>query len=255
VAAERPWRVEPPVAATPSALVAATEAALEALARDPTPRLRWYRSTAPALVRGRGQRGWQPADPGAVALDRPTGGGAVWLDPGLLSCDVLVPAGHPLAAGEPLATFDRVGAAWRDALVELGVEDVTTHTGASTAQRRGDARQRLLASVCFATRGRGEVLLHERKLVGLSQRRRRSGVLIQCGLLRRWRPGALLTAVGADPDDAEIARAAVGLDEALARPPTDTAIADAVSARLAGWRGGDPVASAHPPPASPKDEP
>lgn len=189
-------------------------------------------------MRGRGQRSWQPATADVAVLDRPTGGGAVLLGPELLSCDVLVPAGHALAGHDPLAAFDRVGAAWRDALAELGVSGLATHAGPSTAHRRGDARQRLLAAVCFATRGRGEVLLGGRKLVGLSQRRRRSGVLIQCGLLRRWRPASLLAALGADPRDPEIAGAAVGLEDALTRPPADDAIADAVSRHLAGWRGG-----------------
>lgn len=250
------WRVEAIVADTPGGCVAATQAALAELADDPTPRVRWYRATATAVVRGRGQRWWQPDTAGVAVLDRPTGGGAVLLDPHLLSCDVLVPASHPLASGEPPAAFDRVGAAWRDALAGLGVAGLTLHTGRPTADRRGDARQRLLAAVCFATRGRGEVLLGGRKVVGLSQRRRRSGVLIQCGLLRRWRPATLLAALGADPHDAEIAEAAVGLDDALTDAPGDAAIADAVSARLAGWPPGRAgLAGADAAAAHPKDEP
>lgn len=231
----RSWRIEPVVVDSPQALVAGTDAALAALADDATPRLRWYRASGTAVVRGPAQRRHPLPASTVPVLDRPTGGGAVLLDPELLACDVVVPAGHPLAAGDPMATFDRVGAAWRDGLTTLGVTGLALHPTAAPTTRRGDARARLLADVCFATRGRGEVVLDGRKLVGLSQRRRRSGVLIQCGMLRRWRPRQLLAALGADPDDPDITASAVGLDDAMADPPDDDAVADAVSARLAGW--------------------
>lgn len=230
---------------TPRALVAGTTEALAGLAEDATPRVRWYRATRTAVVRGRAQRRRSLPTSTVPVLDRPTGGGAVLLDPHLLSCDVLVPATHPLAADDPMATFDRVGAAWRDGLAALGVTGLALHpTG--VAPGRGDDRARLLADVCFATRGRGEVMLEGRKLVGLSQRRRRSGVLVQCGMLRRWRPRRLLAALGADPADPTIIAAAVGLDDAVADPPGDAVIADAVSARLAGWTAGGVAGAAAP---------
>lgn len=229
------WQVGEIIDAAPAALVAATEAAVDAVAADGTPRLRWYRATSTALVRGRAQARLPLSGAGVPVLDRLTGGGAVLLGPDLLSCDVIVPAGHPLAV-EPMPTFDRVGAAWRDALAALGVAGLRLHRGPATAVPRGDARQRLLAAVCFATRARGEVLLGDAKLVGLAQRRRRTGVLVQCGLLRRWRPGPLLAALGGDADDPHVATAAVGLDDVLTHPPGDAAIADAVSERLARWR-------------------
>jgi lipoate-protein ligase A len=110
------------------------------------------------------------------------------------------------------------------------------YEGAGTARRRGDARERLLAAVCYATLGRGEVLVDGRKVVGLAQRRRQAGALVQCGLLRRWRPAPLLAALGAGPRDAEIERAAVGLDdlqETRNQPHLpDEAVMAAVEARL-----------------------
>lgn len=232
---DRSWRIEPIAVGAPQTLVAGTADALAALADDATPRLRWYRATETAVVRGPAQRRHPLPAATVPVLDRPTGGGAVLLDSNLLSCDVLVPADHPLAAGEPMAPFDRVGAAWRDALAALGITGLAVHPTAAATTRRGDHHPRLLAEVCFATRGRGEVVLAGRKLVGLSQRRRRSGVLIQCGMLRRWRPRQLLAALGADPDDPEVAGAAIGLDDAVADAPDDAAVADAVSARLASW--------------------
>lgn len=234
------WRVLPLEVDAPAALLDRGVALLDALRDDPTPTLRWYRSTNTAVVLGRGQaRALAAAStPDVEVLLRFSGGGAVLLDPTLVNLDVLVPAGHPLLAGDLGAVFLRVGRAWAAALADLGLDGVTVHTGPATADRRGDARAQLLAAVCYATLGRGEVLVDGRKLVGLAQRRRQPGALVQCGLLRRWAPGPLLAALGADPDDEEVARAAVGLDEVLAARPRvgpvpDEAVREAVGARLA----------------------
>lgn len=212
-------------------------ALLDRLAEDPTPTLRWYRSTTTAIVLGRGQRETllESRDVGAVdVVGRFSGGGAVLMDDGLLSADIIVPAHHPLAAGDIGAIFERVGAAWAAALGDLGVTGLAVHRGPSGARVRGSPRQRLLAAVCYATLGRGEVVAGGRKLVGLSQRRRAVGALVQCGLLRRWQPAALLEALGADADDPEVLAAAVGLDDLVADPPDDAAVMAAVERRVVG---------------------
>lgn len=243
VAAARPsagggWRVLPFTTDEPRVLLDGGVALLESLAGDPVPTLRWYRSTRTAIVLGRGQAaGLAAASTSEVTvLQRFSGGGAVLMDRALLSLDVAVPAGSPLLEGDLGAVFLRVGQAWARALADLGVAGLSVFEGAGTARRQGDARERLLAAVCYATLGRGEVLAGGRKLVGLAQRRRRPGALVQCGLLRRWQPGPLLTALGADPEDPEITAAAVGLDDLRAtagQPPlTDDAVAVAVETRL-----------------------
>jgi lipoate---protein ligase len=222
------------VTAPAAELLAAGATDLDALADDPVPTLRWYRATDTAVVLGRGQRADLLAEGDLPVVMRSSGGGAVLMDAGLLSLDVLLPAGHPLLDGDLGAVFGRVGHAWAGALADLGVADLAVHDGPAQARRGGNARERLLASVCYATLGRGEVTAGGRKLVGLAQRRRRPGALVQCGLLRRWDPRALLRRLGADPDDPGIVDAAVGLDDLLAAPPTDQAVMAAVSARLTG---------------------
>jgi lipoate-protein ligase A len=225
-----PWRVLGTDRDAADPLLARGLDLLDALAHDPVPTLRWYRATHPALVLGRGQGAItvRPSDTLTV-VTRHSGGGAVLLDPHVLSLDVLVPAGHPWLADDDLSVvFAHVGWAWASGLRALGVVDVAVHDGPNTARRRGSPRERLLAAVCYATLGRGEVLADGRKLVGSSQRRRRPGALVQCGLLERWQPGPLLSALGADPDDPEILGAAVGLHQLLDPVPTEQDIRAAV---------------------------
>lgn len=225
------WRELPFEVAEPQALLDRGVALLDSLADDPVPTLRWYRTARAAIVLGRGQ-GTVPAAGDLPAVSRHSGGGAVLMDADLLCLDLLVPAGHPWLDGGPGAVFAPVGESWAAALRAVGVPGIGVHRGTSPARRQGGTRERLLAALCYATLGRGEVTAGGRKLVGLAQRRRRQGALVQCGLLRRWRPARLLAALGADPDDPEVAASAVGLDDLLDPPPTDGVIMAEVGCSL-----------------------
>lgn len=222
------WRHIPLTTGTCEELLAEGVSLLDGLASDPRPVLRWYRPTDAAIVVGRGQQATAFGSTDVPVLGRFSGGGAVLMDDGLLSLDVVLPGGHPLLDGDIAAPFLRVGRAWADALAALGVPAVAMHRGAGTASRRGSERQRLLAAICYATLGRGEVTSAGRKILGLAQRRRRPGVLIQCGLLRRWQPAPLLRALDAPADDRQIILAAVGLDDLLDAPPGDAELMAAV---------------------------
>lgn len=205
---------------------------LTATGEDGRPRLRWYASTDRAIVLGRGQRDAIAVE-GHDQLQRPSGGGAVLMDHDLLSLDVVVPHGHPWLEGSDLGTiFDPVGQAWADALRDLGVPDVGMHRGAATATRLGPPEQRPLAEVCYASLGRGEVTSGGRKVVGLSQRRRRHGALIQCGVLRRWRPEPLIQALDVAQAGDAIKAAAVGIDDLMDPIVSDFWLMRAVSGRL-----------------------
>lgn len=218
-------------------LLASCTTVLEETSTDGHARLRWYLPTDSAIVLGRGQR---PADfvalpDGANVCQRPTGGGAVLMDDDLLSLDVVLPAGHPWLDGDDLAAvFERVGAAWVDALVALGcdAEAVVMHRGAATARRLGPEAQRPLAEICYASLGRGEVTVGGRKVVGLSQRRRRLGALVQCGLLRRWAPQPLIAALAAEHTSDRVLSAAVGLDDVLSPPASTSAVRRVVEEAL-----------------------
>jgi lipoate---protein ligase len=199
---------------------------LDQLEQEPTPTLRWARASDTVVVMGRGQevrleqvRARAPVP----VIGRMSGGGAVWVEPSLVWLDVLIPAGHAWLDGDLSSVFLAVGRRWAGAMGDLGVPNLGVHEGPAGR-----------SPVCYATLGRGEVTAGGRKLVGLSQRRRRPGALVQCGLLRRWDPGPLLAALGEDPSDTAVHAAAVGLDELLAPAPDDAVIRDAVTNRFRG---------------------
>jgi lipoate-protein ligase A len=215
----------------PAALLEHGLCLLDDLADVPVPALRWYTPLRPALVLGRGQA--EPAAAGALpVVRRGSGGGAVLMDADLLSLDVLIPAAHPLLGGDLGDVFVAVGRAWAAALADLGLPAAQVHETAGTARRLGNERERFLAGVCYATPGRGEVLVDGRKLVGLAQRRRRAGALVQCGMLWRWQPAPLLAALGADTGDEQVLGAAVGLTDLLSPAPSEGEVVAAVERRM-----------------------
>ena len=115
----------------------------------------------------------------AVGLDvvrRRSGGGAVLLRPeGMMWVDLLIPRGDPLWDDDVGRSSSWLGAAWVDALAVVGVES-DIYQGAHTTGLTGRA-------VCFVSRAAGEVLCGDRKVIGISQRRDRSGARFQCAVL------------------------------------------------------------------------
>lgn len=127
------------------------------------------------------------SNPEAAAWDlvrRRSGGGAVWLDPALSTwIDVFVPSGDPLWHRDVGEAFGWLGNRLVAAFKCAGVP-ATAFGGAYQPGPSGGL-------VCFASRGRGEVLVDERKLVGISQRRTREGARFQCAWNREFQLGPL----------------------------------------------------------------
>lgn len=181
----------------------------------------WFEVRRPAVVLGSAQRpevvdAARAAAGGVEVVRRRSGGGAVWLDATSVTwVDVVLPAGDPHWDDDVTRSADWLGRVWADVLGDLGVDGVVRHTGPMI--RTADS-----GLVCFAGQAPGEVLVHGRKVVGVSQRRTRDGARFQCAVLHRWVPDPLV--------------------EVLALPDGERA---ALAARLAGVGGGiGPVGSA-----------
>lgn len=184
----------------------------------------------PALVLGSSQPERQvdhaaAAAAGVAVARRRSGGGAVLVGPDeVLWVDVLVPVGDPLWTSDVSRGGWWLGEAWAAALASV--------TGAEPEAWRGPMLPtRWSPMICFAGLGPGEVTLNGRKVVGVSGRRTRRGVLFQTAALLRWRPAALLDLFALPPGvraeaEEEIGEAAAGLGAGLAGDLRDAFVAE-----------------------------
>ena len=173
----------------------------------------------PAVVLGSTQPGLAVDDPAFEVVRRRSGGGAVVLRPGtVVWIDVVVPAGDRLWAADVGRAFWWLGQTWVETLAAVGVTGARWHDGPLLRSRWSD-------QVCFAGLGPGEVTLggrrhghrHRRKVVGLSQRRRRDAALFQCAALLSWDPAEVASVLGLGPEaGVDLADVAAGLDVAPA---------------------------------------
>jgi lipoate---protein ligase len=172
-------------------------------------------TTSPAVVLGSSQLDTDiNADAAAAAglevVRRRSGGGAVLVGAGqVVWVDLVIPIGDPLWDEDVGRAAWWVGEAWAAALeaVGIGPQLVWKHTmRTSTWSGR----------VCFAGVGPGEVLVEDRKVVGVSQRRTREAVLFQTAALLSWDPVAIAGLFARGETEAAVAvaeldRAARGL--------------------------------------------
>lgn len=196
--------------------------------------VRVVEADGPAVVLGSSQPDEQvdreaAAAAGVAVVRRRSGGGAVLVGPGeLLWVDVLLPAGDPLWTADVRRGGWWLGEAWAGALASV--------TGGEPRAWRGPMRStRWSPMICFAGLGPGEVTLEGRKVVGVSQRRTRRGVLFQTAALLRWRPGALLDLFALAPGvraeaERDLGEAATGVGEDLAADLRDALVAEVLRA-------------------------
>ena len=163
----------------------------------------------PALVLGSTQPASdvdteRAATQGIEVARRRSGGGAVLLRPDdHVWVDLVVPSDDPLAEADVERAAWWVGRAWAAALDldEPGAGRVVVH-------RHGVSDRAAGRVACFAALGPGEVELDGRKVLGVSQRRTRSGARFQCIAYRTWEPELLLSLLATPDPDALRGRAA-----------------------------------------------
>lgn len=225
------WRALPFEAGNVPRQLAAGDALLAGLAHTGQPALRWYRSTTTAMIAGRGQ----PLDQidtaacraaGVGVYRRSSGGTAVLMEPGLIMLDVALPVGHRLFLADVTESYRWFGGVWVAALQRLGI---TAHP-ISIAEARTDGQQLLhdaplIRRVCFGGFSPYEVMVGARKLVGLSQVRRRNGALLQAGVYLRWQPHRIASLLALAPAEratltATLDARATGLYDVQGEPDT-----------------------------------
>jgi lipoate-protein ligase A len=171
-----------------------------------------YEVSRPVLVLGSSQRDeavdWDRVEQrGAEVVRRRSGGSAVLVEPGAaVWVDVTIPPGDPRWVNDVGRAFHWLGDAWVEVLAAAGVE-CEWYDG---PMRKAPWSDR----VCFAGLGPGEVTVGGRKVVGMSQRRTREGVLFQCCAALRWEPERLLDLLALS--DGERARGAAELADVAA---------------------------------------
>lgn len=139
---------------------------------------------------------------GVDVVRRRSGGGAVFVDPAhSVWVDVIVPPTDPRWSDDVRTSVLWLGEAWQRALARVGITTTLYDEGLEKT-----AWGRL---VCFAALGPGEVLVGDRKLVGISQRRTRAGARFQCIVYDRWDPSDVLDLVHLSPADRATAQAAL----------------------------------------------
>lgn len=130
---------------------------------------------------------------GLEVVARPSGGGPVLWDDDLIAIDVILPAGHPLLPADVVAAYRWVSEAVVAALGHLGVEGArAVPPDEARAWPRGEA-----SGLCFGGLSPWEVVVGDRKVLGLSQVRRKAGGIVQIGVPMRLDAARLARAVGA----------------------------------------------------------
>jgi len=143
---------------------------------------------------------------GAELVQRDSGGGAVLTGRWLVSASVVLPHGHPWVCGGVIDSYRRLGQLHAAALDELGVS--ARALPPQELPRGNDSSALTVVDwACFGGLSPWEVVDADgRKLVGLAQRRRQSGVLLVAGTLIGSVDWALLCGAMGHPEDESMLR-------------------------------------------------
>jgi len=124
---------------------------------------------------------------GIDVVRRRSGGGAVLVTPDdPVWVDLWLPVDDAQWSSDVTVAFGWVGAAWAAALGRFGL------VGLEVEGSGPGACTRWSSLVCFGGIGAGEVSIGGRKLVGLAQRRNRSGAWFHTACVQHWDPTLLV---------------------------------------------------------------
>lgn len=227
------WRVLPLTRGDQQRHIEKSEQMLTTADPGDPPTLFWSQAESEGLVLGFSQK-HDVVNPQALTelklpiYHRRAGGTAVLVGPHLLSLDVMLPAGHPLALPDLVESYRWLGETWVEALLTLGIETRVVPPAEAHAQRgllkqtETQAHESLMRRACFGSLSPYEVVAGKRKVVGLDMIRRRAGTLLQAGVLLHWESEKLARLLGHTPEEQTILREgllerAIGLDALAGR--------------------------------------
>jgi lipoate-protein ligase A len=223
--------------------LALSEALLATMHEASLPVLRWYMSEQPALILGNGQPDTAADEEacrasGVEVLRRTSGGTAVLADNMVVSMEVALPIGHPLAKGDIVQAYQWIGELWAQTLQVLGLADARAIPTDEVRSLPTIPKDDPIRMACYGTLSPFEPVVAGRKIVGLCQVRRRSAILYQVGVHLRWRPEALVALLAVAPEAREplslrLHTAAAGLEEVTGRAVGPGEIRDTVHNLLA----------------------
>ncbi len=229
------WRRLGPSHVTAAGALEQGVALLEGAAPDDPATLAWWLVDDDALVLGRGAKVTADqaasAAAGVAAVRRASGGGPVLWGPDLVALDVVIPTGHPRFSMDVVGSYRWLGEALARAISGLGAP---ARAISPAEARRGDTS--MAAMACYAALSPWEVVIGDRKAVGLSQVRRRTGTLLQAGILLSIDGDKLAELLDLDPATRRklantLTARATGLDEHIAADHQE--IIDAVTKAIA----------------------
>lgn len=230
------------MAALASPLITATPHAeqewnAQQLARPVTePRVRLWTYRGPGVVFGCSQRALH-ARTGLAnrAVVRGSGGGAVLTGPWMLSASIVLPPDHPLLSAGPIGSYRWLGILHAGLLRDMGI--AATALPPDQARRQpGDAA---LGWACYGGLSPWEVVVASRKIVGLAQLRRRTGVLLTSGTLIAPPDWRLLCQALGEPGDCSdaLAKRTTSCETELGTPVIAEVLADRLHHMLADVLG------------------
>jgi lipoate-protein ligase A len=223
-----------------------SEQLLASTAPGTTPALYWSQAQPEGLVLGFSQKATilnPQAAEGIPIYRRRAGGTAVLVGPHLLGLDVVLPANHPLVLADLVESYRWFGESWVRALRLLDIETRVVPPSEAHEQRalaKQEAmreHEAILRRACYASNSSYEVVVGQRKVVGLDMIRRRNGSLLQAGVLLSWESEKLARLLGHTPMEQDLLRRelparAVGLDELTKRSVTAQEIIQAFETAL-----------------------
>ncbi|WP_338759925.1 ligase [Massilia sp. METH4] len=170
------------------------------------PRMRLWTYRAPGVVLGCSQGALRERLDGAHTLagavvQRGSGGGAVLTGPWMVSASIVLPPAHPLLGRGTLSSYRWLGALHAGLLRDIGIAAYAIPPE-EVRLREADGG---LKWACYGGVSPWEVVVGRRKIVGLAQLRRRTGVLLTSGtLIGRPDWPLLCDALGQPPADAAL---------------------------------------------------